>query len=100
MPKKNFLLPVLRLAIEGVIRGKEEVFGAKNTRRNPRFQIYQFFILVSDLDSGSVSVSDLLADLVRSDAGRDSLHPFSGVEPNCLEGLLVSRSRVEDFMGR
>ena len=40
----------------------------------------------------------LLAQLVRTTAGRNSLHPFSGVKLNCLEGLLVIWSMLFDFM--
>ena len=145
MPNIFFLFPVLRLAIERVTKGKKKEFGARNTTKNSKFEICQFFTLVTDLGSGSVSVSDLdnnsfwfgpwisgcptqsyvlyttdtpcqdcqclrdrlgnntlscarlqCAGLLHiwANADQDLLHPFFGVKPNCLEGLLVSRSRV------
>ena len=59
MPNIFFLFPVLRLAIERFTKGKKKEFGERNTTKNSKFEICQFFTLVTDLGSGSVSVSDL-----------------------------------------
>ena len=50
---------MLKLAIEDVTKVKKEEFGAKIPGKTQNSKCVYFFILVSGLDSGSVTVSDL-----------------------------------------
>ena len=58
MPKK-ILVPVLRLAIEEVTKREKKNLVQKISGKNQNFKFAHFSILVSDLDSGSGTVSDL-----------------------------------------
>ena len=59
MPNILFWFSVHRLAIEEVTKGKKEEFGAKKTGKTKNSKFSHLFLLVSDLDSGSITVSDL-----------------------------------------
>ena len=54
-----FLLPVLKLAIEEVKKEEKKNLGQKIPGKTQNPKVVNFFILVSDLDSGIVTVSDL-----------------------------------------
>ena len=60
IPQKNVLLLLLRLAIEEVTKEKNsKVLVQKIPGKTKNSKFFNCFILVSDLDSGSVTVSDL-----------------------------------------
>ena len=60
MPNIFVLLPVLRVAIEEVTKKrKKKNLVQKIPGKSQNYKFVYFFILVSDLDSGSVTVCDL-----------------------------------------
>ena len=59
MPNIFVLLPVLRLALEEVTKGKKKNLVQKIPGKTRISKFAHFFKFVSDLDSGSVTVSGL-----------------------------------------